>query len=607
MLKHLTIKLRLILLVGFMALMVILLGLNGWESVRAQANLLSKVYHGNVDAIQVLNNITQLYNTDISDTVQKLDDKSIPVAEGLKRVSQTRDKIQKAWEGYLRTELTDDQKRQAIEIQSLMDKANNSLDNFATMVKNVDDEGVKNFVQHEIFAVKDPITHNIAKLIESHNEVTTSAYESALEHERLIALTTIFAVLFSIIFGLFVVRSITTPLKKAVDDVNRLALGNTDIQMEIDSNDEIGQLLHAMQKMINSSNKMIQALSSVAQGDLTVSVDPRSEHDTLGHALNNMIARLRMMIGEIQEEILTLTSSAQEIVSSVTHASASTSETAAAVTETTATAEELKQTAHVAAEKANDVQKRTDDTLNIVKTSEQSLSCTIEDMKQIQNKMNIISESIIKLSENSIAIGEIIDKVNDLAEQSNLLAVNAAIEAAKVGEQGKGFGVVAQEIRLLAEQSKGATVQVRAILHDIQSSTNAAVMATEQGTKAVLKGVNQSQQSNESMHVLTSSISQTAKAADQISISSQQQLVGVDQVTSAIAQINEAANQNVKVIKQIETAVNDMNRVGISLKLLTDQYQLPERAQVLSSKKSKKGTESKRDFLGTAIPLNRNK
>src|SRR5207302_9134131 len=119
--------------------------------------------------------------------------------------------------------------------------------------------------------------------------------------------------------------------------------------------------------------------------------------------------------------------------------------------------------------------------------------------QHIQSQMESIAESIVRLSEQSQSIGEIISTVNDLAEQSNLLAVNAAIEAAKAGEQGKGFTVVAHEVKSLAEQSKQATSQVRAILSDIQRATNGAAMAVEQGAKAVEEGVRQSAEAGRSI------------------------------------------------------------------------------------------------------------
>src|SRR6202040_2836592 len=110
------------------------------------------------------------------------------------------------------------------------------------------------------------------------------------------------------------------------------------------------------------------------------------------------------------------------------------------------------------------------------------------------------------LSEQSQTIGQIIAPVEDLAAQSNLLAVNAAIEAAKAGEYGRGFGVVAQEVKSLAEQSRQATNQVRTILSDIQKATTTAVLATEQGTKAVEVGARQTEVAGESIQALTASV-----------------------------------------------------------------------------------------------------
>jgi methyl-accepting chemotaxis protein len=188
--------------------------------------------------------------------------------------------------------------------------------------------------------------------------------------------------------------------------------------------------------------------------------------------------------------------------------------------------------------------------------------------------MESIAESIVRLSEQGQAIGEIIATVNDVADQSNLLAVNAAIEAAKAGEHGKGFAVVAQEVRNLAEQSKQATAQVRTILTDIQKATSTAVMATEQGTKAVDAGVKQSTEAGESIRVLAHSIAEAAQAATQIVVSSQQQLVGMDQVALAMENIKQASVQNVAGTKQAETAAQSLNELGQKLKQLVAAYRL---------------------------------
>ena len=149
------------------------------------------------------------------------------------------------------------------------------------------------------------------------------------------------------------------------------------------------------------------------------------------------------------------------------------------------------------------------------------------------------------MSEQTQDIGEIITTVNDLTQQSNLLAVNAAIEASKAGEHGKGFAVVAQEIKSLADQSKQATAQVRAILSDIQKATSASVMAAEQVSKAVETGVAQAAESGDSIRRLAEAIAESAQAATQIAASSQQQFAGMNQVALAMENIKQASQQNV--------------------------------------------------------------
>lgn len=283
---------------------------------------------------------------------------------------------------------------------------------------------------------------------------------------------------------------------------------------------------------------------------------------------------LRSLANKLQEEVEVLASAGQEILTSITQTSSGTAETAAAVTETTTTVEELKQTAQLAAEKAKNVSEVSNETMSILKSGEKALDLSIEGMNRIQDGMGTISESIIKLSEQSQTIGKIIDTVNDLAEQSHLLAVNAAIEAAKAGDQGKGFAVVAGEVRSLAEQSKQATFQVRTILSDIQNATSAAVMATEQGSKAVAHGMTQSEQTNAAIRSASSQMTHVVQSASQIALSSQQQLIGVGQVTVAMTNIQEASNQHVENLRQIEAGVQGLNSVGQGLQKLISDYKI---------------------------------
>ncbi|MHB9047383.1 MAG: methyl-accepting chemotaxis protein, partial [Pirellulales bacterium] len=160
----------------------------------------------------------------------------------------------------------------------------------------------------------------------------------------------------------------------------------------------------------------------------------------------------------------------------------------------------------------------------------------------------------------------------DIAEQSNLLAVNAAVEAAKAGDHGKGFAVVAQEIKTLAEQSKQATKQVRGILNEIQKATSAAVMATEQGSKAVDQGLKESLGANESIQALSATFTEAAQSAGQIAASTQEQLTGMDQVAQAMESIKGASQQNVASMEQLQTAARSLKEIGHSLSESVAQY-----------------------------------
>ena len=278
-----------------------------------------------------------------------------------------------------------------------------------------------------------------------------------------------------------------------------------------------------------------------------------------GALLTRSIAR------QLRETVAQLSSSSAEILATTTQVAAGAAETASAVSETTATVEEGKQTAGVSSQKAKYVSESAQKVSQVSQAGRKSVDNVIQGMQRIQEQMESIAESIVRLSEQSQAIGEIIASVNDLAEQSNLLAVNAAIEAAKAGEQGKGFAVVAQEVKSLAEQSKQATAQVRTILGDIQKATSAAVMATEQGTKAVQAGVKQSGDAAESIRMLAESVTEAAQAATQIAASSQQQMVGMDQVALAMDNIKQASVQNVSGTRQAEVAAQSLHELGQKL------------------------------------------
>ncbi|MDP4159655.1 MAG: methyl-accepting chemotaxis protein, partial [Bacillota bacterium] len=311
-------------------------------------------------------------------------------------------------------------------------------------------------------------------------------------------------------------------------------------------------------------------LTSISQGDLIQEVpkvlcDRNDENGDLARSMEIMIENLRTQIREISEVSNGLVFSASEIASSVSQVTSGTQESSAAVMETTTTVEEVRQTVNVTSQKAREVADKAQQGLQVAYDGRQTSEKLAIGIQRIREQMTLVADTIMKLSEQSQVIIEITTTVEDLADQSNLLAVNAAIEAAKAGEHGKGFAVVAQEIKSLAEQSKQATKQVRNILGDIQKATGAAVMATEQGTKAVEEGVHEASRAYESIQALSRNFSESTQSAAQIAAANKEQLMAIDQVTLAMQNIEEVTNQNVSSMRQLEIAVQSLRDMGQNL------------------------------------------
>lgn len=277
---------------------------------------------------------------------------------------------------------------------------------------------------------------------------------------------------------------------------------------------------------------------------------------------------------DIKEGVSVLGTSAAEIQTTIAEVATGAAETATAISETTTTVEEIRQTSIVSGQKAKNLLESSQKASDAGEQGLDSSAMMVEAMRKIDSQMKVIHSTITKLAEQNRSIGEITSTVADIADQSNLLAVNAAIEAAKAGEHGRGFSVVAQEIRSLSEQSKKSTTQVKDILNEIQKSVSQAVEVINLGTKTVEEGSKIVMDDRIIVETLIDSISEAAEAAIQIKSSSQQQIAGMDQIVPAMENIRQASDQNVAGIRQTQQAVKDLNDLGESLRKIILRYRL---------------------------------
>jgi methyl-accepting chemotaxis protein len=359
------------------------------------------------------------------------------------------------------------------------------------------------------------------------------AHHSEESSYGIIALIVLAAAAISIAIGYMITRSVTRPVQIAVEVAGRLAKGDIDVNIPAYSNDEMGTMLTA---------------------------------------LKNMALKLKEQIGELVEGISVLAGSTAQISSAAAQFASTTQEVATSINEVVVSMKEVKQTTELSNEKAREMVARAESAVQTSRGGEDAVQETVALIDTIQEQMIAIADRVVELSDQGQSIGEIIAAVDDVADQSRLLAVNASIEAVKAGEHGKGFTVVADEIKNLAQQSKLSTSQVRTILTDIQKATAAAVMATEKGGKAVDNGVKQSTGTGEAIRTLGESIAHTSRSALQIEATSRQQSAGIEQVFAAMENIGAAMEQSAENAAQLENSARDLNELGKKLKDIVDKY-----------------------------------
>jgi methyl-accepting chemotaxis protein len=329
-------------------------------------------------------------------------------------------------------------------------------------------------------------------------------------------------------------------------------------------------------------NEAMRLARYYAQGDFTARFDEKipvaGEFVAYRDALNTIgieLSRLMKLITEeIYEGVSVLSSASSEILAVTTQLSSASLDTATTVNSTSDTVELVRKKTDLVNRKTQSVSEKAMKAIQVSSDGQKSVREILNGMNQIQKQMNLIGTNVIKLSEQSQAIGEIIATVTDISERSNLLAVNASIEAAKAGELGRGFAVVAHEIHELAEQSKQATAKIRMILTDIQRGVSSTVVSTEQGNESVSDAVSLTSRASEAIEVLADSIADSSKASIESASSIEEQVAGMDQISLAMVNIRDAAQKNLEITRQAEKTAEDLHELGIRLKNITEKYRV---------------------------------
>ena len=269
---------------------------------------------------------------------------------------------------------------------------------------------------------------------------------------------------------------------------------------------------------------------------------------------------------QMNDAASSVASSSMEIAATMEQQERTASQQAASVNETTTTMDELGASARQVMTQAESATGSANQVLSQADNGTRAVEETLQTMYSLKDRVSAIAQQILRLSEQTNQIGNISNLVSDLANQTNMLALNAAVEAVRAGEHGKGFSVVASEIRKLADQSKKSAEKINTLVEDIQNAINTTVMVTDEGTKSVESGVQVSQNTSHAFAGVREGINQVVMSNQQITLTLKQQVNAVEQVIEAMTVLNVAAQETATGITQVKEGTQRLNQAAVSLK-----------------------------------------
>lgn len=363
---------------------------------------------------------------------------------------------------------------------------------------------------------------------------------------------------------------VTSPLQEVIGVSRYVGEGRLDLEVKAHRrNDEIGVLIQVFNEMIAGMRLLAMRAATVSEGDLTSDIDEKGD---LARAFNLMVKNLRSLIGGCQESIVRISAVSMQMLSSSEEQASGSAELAASVGEITATIEELSSSSKQVAIHAESVSKVAVDSEATGHRGMEYITDSVHIMGETRAATKDSAQKIHSLSERSQKIGDVLGTIQEIADETHLLALNASIEASSAGEFGRRFGVVASEVRRLAERTKTYAEEIRSIVLEMQTSTNTAVLSVEQSVKNVEMGEDAIQKAGNAIELNMGLIEKTSDAVRQIAMAAQQQRSATEQVAGTMKEISVVVKQTATGLKQSTATIAELTKLAEDFKAVVKKF-----------------------------------
>ncbi|HVE15730.1 MAG TPA: CHASE3 domain-containing protein [Chthoniobacterales bacterium] len=383
------------------------------------------------------------------------------------------------------------------------------------------------------------------------------------------------AILLTLAIGIITARSISRPLEAITGAAGQIARGEIEVQVTPGTGeDEVSRLSRSFEQMVRTLKTSAATSARIAAGDLTVEVKPQSSADLVGRSQADMIAQLSALISQVQQSGVQVNSSSVEIAAVAKQQQATASEVASTTTEISSTAREMSATSTELLKTADHVSMIASETAILATQGKEKLNRMEKTIQQISEASGTVTSRLGVMNEKAGNINAVITTITKVADQTNLLSLNAAIEAEKAGEYGKGFSVVATEIRRLADQTAASSSDIERIVKELLSAVSAGVMGMDKFAEEVRRGATEIGETRHQLDDVIGQVQSLAPSVETLHEGMRAQTQGAEQISDALSQLGEAARQTADSIRDSGRAVEQLNDASRGLQGAISQFKI---------------------------------
>jgi len=528
MLNKLTIKARLVFLIGLMSLVGLAVGVVGLIQSSSGERAFDRIFTDRVLSIGYLKNVELAYTVQIIGAANKYSDGVLSAQDALDAVKTATSQIEKTWPRFVSLQRGDADKQMAGETETLMKGADAEVATLTGMLQRGDKAGIRKFIASNWYAVSDPLSDQLNLLYQTLQSEARNDFQdltSSYGRGRTIQLAIlIIGLAASIFIGWTVLRTVTHSLGNVRRQLHEIAEGEGDLTKRLaTSDDEVG---------------MIAA------------------------EVNALMEKLLLLIKRVQESGIQVTSSATQLTASSKELEATLTQQVASTNEVVSSAKEIAATTQTLVGTMADVSVLSQQAATSAGSGQTGLQRMGTTMEKMATASTAIAEKLADINAKVTNITSVVTTINKVADQTNLLSLNAAIEAAKAGEFGQGFAVVAREIRRLADQTAIATLDIEQMVKEMQSSVSSGVMGMEKFAQEVQSAVREVNDISGQIARIIEQVQGLGPRFESVNEGMESQSVGARQITEAMIQLSEATRNTAETQRDAVRAIELLDQAA---------------------------------------------